>query len=327
MSQRSREAVLAVLAKHYTQVGVTIVDSVTDLEALATGKPDLVFLGMKFVPLDPALGLLDPKKVWISQFLDRHDITYTGSGRRAQELELNKPLAKQRMIDAGLKTSPFCVAPRSKLMVPANFALTYPLFVKPTNRGGGLGIDSDSLVHDSARLKGKVESIASRLQSDSLIEEYLPGREFSVAILKSEHFNHYSAMPIEKIASPDKNGTRILSRQVKSADAVGDLEVVDQVIKAGVTTLAVKAFRALGARDYGRIDIRLDALGVPHFLEANLLPSLIEGYGSFPKACGINQGIDYESMILTLVRLALARQSNGYETIPKSRTLTTTVFG
>ena len=76
-------------------------------------------------------------------------------------------------------------------------------------------------------------------------------------------------------------------------------------------------FDALTARDFARIDIRIDKMGEPQFLEANLIPSLINGYGSFPKACVINLDLDYESMILSIVRLALDRAPESVEDLSK----------
>jgi D-alanine-D-alanine ligase len=70
------------------------------------------------------------------------------------------------------------------------------------------------------------------------------------------------------------------------------------------------SFVALGARDYGRIDIRMDSHGVPHFLEANLISSLLRDYGNFPKACLLNSNIDYENMIYRIIDLSLSRRHN-----------------
>ncbi len=87
-------------------------------------------------------------------------------------------------------------------------------------------------------------------------------------------------------------------------------EVVKEVsgyLRDQICVLALDIFHTLGASDYGRIDIRLDEFGTPHFLEANLLPSLIAGYGSFPKACLLNNNLDYDSMLLNIVNLALNR--------------------
>ena len=307
MGKASREAACKVLAKHYTSVRVTIINNLADLEALVDRRPDLVFLGMDFILSNPDLGLNDPNKIWLAEYLDNHDIAYTGSGRCGHELEHHKHRAKQAILNAGLSTSPFFVAKQNTPQVASDMMLSFPLFIKPTNHGGGSGIDCNSLAHNFDELNSKVQSITANLQSDSLVEEYLPGREFSVAILKSEYSNDYMVMPIELVATPDNNGVRMLSKRVKHDNQEQVSEIADEQIKQKVTTLAINAFKALGARDYGRIDIRLDKHGTPHFLEANLIPSLISGYGSFPKACLINMGLGYEDMMLHITRLGLVR--------------------
>lgn len=309
MSKKSRESIRAALAKHYTDVGITIVNDLQDLENLVAHRPDLVFLGMKFIPKSPDMGRPYPNKLWITDFLDEQEIPYTGSGSGAHELELNKHLAKQRALDVGLITSPFYVALQNQPQIRGNMLLNFPLFIKPTNRGGGLGIDYYSVAHNFAGLESKILSITADHQSDALVEEYLPGREFSVAILKEEHSDGFSIMPLELIAPSDNKGMRYLSADIKSADTERFVEIKDKDIKLAVSGLAIDIFHALGAQDYGRIDIRMDAYGAPHFLEANLIPSLLKGYGNFPKACWLNKRLDYESMLLRIVRLALSRQS------------------
>ena len=326
MSQVSCDAVLAVLAKHFTTVKVSTINNLSDLEALVACGPDLVFLGMEFIPANPALGMTDPDKIWLSDFLDEHEIAYTGSSQSAHELDRNKPLAKQYILDAGLRTSAFCVIKQDQLFADHDISLVFPLFVKPTNRGGGLGIDSESIVHNFDQLRLRVDTIATKFQTDTLVEEYLPGREFSVAILKDEDSTEFLVMPIELIAPPDSYGARLLSSQVKSSNSEQALQVIDEVIKSKVTKLALNAFCALGARDYGRIDIRLDAAGVPHFLEANLIPSLISGYGSFPKACMVNIGLEYEPMILRIARMGLDRINNDSDDVLEPATMNDTVF-
>lgn len=309
LSLESSDAIFAVLAKHYHNVTVATVNNLADLEAVVAHQPDLVFLGMKFVPENPALGLQDPNKIWLAEYFDKHDIAYTGSNQQAHELELNKPLAKQRVLDAGLNTSKFQVINQFNPKLLDDLALTFPSFVKPTNRGGGMGIDSHSVTNNIDELNAKVLSIATALHSDSLVEDYLSGREFSVAVLKKEDAAGYKVMPIELVAEADENGARMLSGAVKMDNAEVVLEVLDETMRAKVTTLALDVFHALGARDYGRIDIRLDSHGTPNFLEANLIPSLISGYGSFPKSCLLNVGLDHEPMILKIVRLGLRRNS------------------
>lgn len=307
MGQTSSDAIFAVLSKHFADVRLKVVNNLDDLEELVASRPDLVFLGMEFITTGSTPGLNDPNKIWLSDFFDDHNIAYTGSSRAAYELQRNKHAAKQRVLNAGLKTPAFCVVRQKQPLDSLGIPLTFPLFVKPTDRGGGQGINGASVVHNTEQLHEKLGSITTRLQSDALIEEYLPGREFSVAILKDDHSASFLAMPIELVAPPNKNGDRLLSGYIKSSNTEQALRVTDEKIKRKVVALALNVFHALGARDYGRIDIRLDASDTPHFLEANLIPSLISGYGSFPKACVLNIGLAYEPMILKIAELGLGR--------------------
>lgn len=302
MSQQSCDGIFDVLSDNYAQVGVSTVNNLDDLMQLISLSPDLVFLGMKYIP--SANG-----RIWLTEYLDNNGISYTGSNMPAHKLELNKQLAKQCVIDNGLNTSKFYVAFQNLPQLRASMHLTFPLFIKPTDKGGGLGIDSSSVAHNFEQLESKILSISTDFQSDSLVEQYLSGREFSVAILKDIDSERLSLMPLELIAPADARGDRILSAAVKSADTESFVKVTDIEIKNEICTLAANVFRAIGARDYGRIDIRMDASGKPQFLEANLLPSLIKDYGNFPKACMLNAGLEYESMILKIVELAFLRSA------------------
>lgn len=306
LSQESCDAIYTVLSRHYSMVGVSIVNNEADLERLVAKQPDLVFMGMKFLPNKQS----QSEKIWISAYLEDRGIEHTGSSRHAIEFELNKSLAKQRVLDAGLKTAPFLVIKNSQPYADLGLGLRFPLFVKPTSLGGGQGIDDNSVVHNLTDLRAQIGSIMAHYSTDVLVEEYLPGREFSVAILQDEYSKELAVMPIELVAETNGRGDRILSQKVKSSNQETVLSVIDVRTRARVVDAATRVFEALGARDYGRIDIRLDAAGVPYFLEANLIPSLICGYGSFPKACALNSGMDYETMILSIVGLGLARCSD-----------------
>lgn len=306
MSLPSREALAEVLRFHYADVRLTDLRDVADLEQLADRKPDLVFLTVKFVSKDRGLGMDDPDKVWVPDFLDRHGIAYTGSARAAHELELHKQLAKKRVLDAGLDTAAFTVVPQDRPCMPDDLALRYPVFIKPTDRGGGAGVDASSLAATREEADAKLRELVREERSDALVEEYLPGREFSVAILKKETGDGYLVMPIELGSEPGQEGD-IMSNEMKLANAEVILEVSDPRLRETVCAFALDVFHALGARDYGRIDLRMDAADQPHFLEANLFPSLIEGYGSFPKAALLNEEMDYEEMVLRIVCLGFAR--------------------
>jgi len=306
MGKKSSSAAYALLKAHYATVGISVVNDLASLERVVAMQPDLVFLGSKYVPGD------EPStKVWISDYLDQNGIAHTGSTESAIRLEQNKPFAKQRILAANLRTSQYAVVKSGEKFDEKSNTLQFPLFIKPVDLGAGQGVDANSIVHNLDELHAKVESLAAEYGADALIEEFLSGREYSVAVLKDEHSDELIAMPLELVPGPNENGHRILSHELKSAPLETPVfPVTDPVVRAALIELATNAFVALGARDYGRIDIRMSKSGVPHFLEANLIPCLIEGSGNFPKACLMNLNMDYEAMMLHIVRLAFARVHN-----------------
>jgi len=315
LPEDARQTILTVLRKHYTRVGVTIVDSFSDLEKLAAKQPGLVVLGMGLIPLDSSKNYDDSPKVWLSTYLEDHGIAHTGSSIDALVLQRNKNDAKREMLHAGLRTAAYFVV-RIDQVVPQH-SLRFPLFVKPTNRGDGKGIDERSLVYSEPELVAKITSIHRECGSDVLVEEYLPGREFSVGILQRSNANDLLAMPIEITTPADEKGNSFLSEAVKKADLEKASAVSDAVLRKALNTLAIRAFKTLRARDYGRIDLRLDSFGVPHFIEANLMPGLSD-HGYLSRCFALNESITYEEMILSIVDLGLQRASATLSKIPAS---------
>lgn len=306
MGEKSSNAAYVLLKAHYATVGISVVNDLDALEQVVAMQPDLVFLGSKYVP-----GIEEDTKVWISDYLDQNGIGHTGSPEGAIRLEQNKPLAKQRVLDASLRTSQYAVIKSGEKFDDKNSTLRFPMFIKPVDLGAGQGVDANSIVHTVDELHAKVDSLAIEYGADALIEEFLSGREYSVAVLKDEHSDELIAMPLELVPGPNVDGHRILSHELKSAPLETPVfPVTDPVVRAALIELATSAFVALGARDYGRIDIRMNDSGEAHFLEANLIPCLIEGSGNFPKACLMNIDMNYEAMMLHIVRLAFARMND-----------------
>lgn len=306
MAPDAQETVYTVLRKKYTNVGITIVDNMAGLEALVAKKPDLVILGMKLVLLDPAKGYDDSPKVWLSDYLEKHGIAYTGSDTTALTLEFDKPIAKQKVMDAALQSSAYFISSMKQPGFTHN--LDFPLFVKPTNRGDSKGVDEMSVVYSQPELEAKITAIHNECSSDALVEVYLSGREFSVAVLRQPS-GSLLAMPIEITSPTDAKGNSFLSEAVKNADTERVLAVDDAVLKTRLNALAVGVFEALGSRDYGRIDMRLDGSGAPSFIEANLMPGL-SNHGYLARCFAINEGISYEDMILSVADLGVQRISN-----------------
>ena len=304
MSVESQRSMLRVLTKHYMRVSITHVNNLGDLKALVTKKPDLVVLGMKVVLLEPRKGYDESAKVWLSDYLNEHEIVFTGSDTQALKNEYDKPIAKQIVLDAGLSSPRYFTSDSTNPQFDHN--LTFPLFVKPSNRGDSTGIDEHSLVYSDSELQLKVLSIHSKYQSSALIEEYLPGQEFSVAVFRRSQTKDLFAMPIEIVTETDSSGNSFLSQSVKEADTEVTYPVTDQRVHETVTKHATGVFQALGARDYGRIDLRLNARGQPHFIEANLMPGL-STHGYLYRCLSFNREESYEKMILWIIDLAMER--------------------
>lgn len=305
MGSKSCKKIHKTLSKHYQQVGVTTVNNLTDLELLVNKRPDLVFLGLKRLPRVESMGNAVSDDVWISEYLDDAGISYTGSDRFATELEFDKALAKELVDKAGLPTANFFTSIPGQYISAQHIPLSFPLFIKPLNAGGGKGINDDSVVRDFLGFQQKIQAIYTSFGCASLVEQYLQGREFSVAILENTYDDKLALMPIEIITQKNARGDRILSSQVKIEDNELVVAVDDESIRTEISRLATEVYRLLGARDLGRIDIRMDSNRKAHFLEANLMPG--PGTRYFAGACHINQGMDYETMILRIVELGLAR--------------------
>jgi D-alanine-D-alanine ligase len=301
MGDKSAAMIQALLREHYTSVGVTLVSNLTELKQLVASQPDLVILGVKQIPSEDG-------PIWLSAYLEANGVNHLGSQTTAIELDFDKPGAKQIVQAAGLLTAASFTAEPDQYTA-ATLPLPFPLFVKPPNGGGGKGIGPDSVVRNFGAYQQKVQFILDEFGTSSLVEAYLPGREFSVALIENSETAGLLAMPIELITEQNAQGDRILGQVVKADDTEHVVAVVDLVLRTRVNRLAKAAFRALGARDYGRIDIRLDERGVPHFLEANLIPGLAKHdfVSYFTAACEINQHMSYDTMILSLVTLSLNR--------------------
>jgi D-alanine-D-alanine ligase len=304
MSRNSQRNVLAVLEKHYTRVNITLVDDMAGLDRLVAKKPELVILGVKLILLEPAMGYDDSTKVWLANHLDTHGITYTGSDAAALSLALNKPGAKRDVLSAGLQSSAYFI---SSIKQPIfSHSLRYPLFVKPTNRSDSKGVDAMSVVNTQTELERKIIAIHTECESDALVEEYLSGREFSVAVIRQAGSDKLQAMPVEISTPADTNGNSFLSEVVKNANTEQVLAVTDSALKQALSVLAIGVFAAIGSRDCGRIDMRLNDSGVPHFIEANLMPGLSD-HGYLARCFALNQSTSYEDMILSITDLGLQR--------------------
>ncbi len=303
MPDRTLELLYETLSNYYTKVEISIIEKEEELKELVRKKPDLVISGIKYLGFDlDSIQRKSTNKIWFSDYLDKHGISYTGSSKKSIEYEFDKSKAKKIVSEYGCNTAPFFIA-KPDQFIQDDLPLDFPLFIKPLYEGDSRGIDSNSLVYNFDNYQRKVSSILENQNTVSLVEKYLNGKEYTVAIIQDFKNNSYHVYPIELLAEKNKNGDRILGFSDKIADKELPLKIENKDVKNIISKLALDSFKALGAKGYGRIDIKMNETGVPYFLEANLIPGLGTGY--LYKCYNLNTGLTYEQMILYIIRNAL----------------------
>lgn len=294
------------LEKSYQKVSVTIIENETDLDELIQKKPDLVFSGVKCLDFDDqSRDRSSQNKIWLSSILKKHGINHTGSETHAIKLERNKVKAKEVLLKKDILTSNFFTAVPGQFKNNSTLPIAFPLFIKPIHEGGGKGIDDSSVVRNFKEFEAKVLDLSGEEKTEVLVEKYLSGREFTVGVIKNHSTKELDAFPVELIPQKNVKGDRILSAKDKQEDLELVVSIKEIELFNEVAQFAKKSFEALGARDYGRIDIRMDGYNRLHFLEANLVPGLGKGY--FSRALKIVGGVSYSKMINDLAMLAINR--------------------
>jgi len=289
--------VLKILSKRYKSVSITEINSENDLEALVKRKPDLVFSGVKYF-------FFNNRNLWLNDYLEMFEIPYIASGKTALDNESDKNKAKKIMQRNNIRTADFFITNPGDYLIESSMPIKFPLFIKPVTGGDSRGVDKNSLVFNFEDFTAKVLDIKIKQNSPSLVETYLAGKEYSVGIFEDNDDGSLRAMPIEIIVKKNIDGHCILDFDVKKNDEESVILVSDVVIFDKLSKLAKDSFKALGGKSLGRIDIKMNHLGVPHFIEANLMPGLRKGY--FYRSCVLNLDMNYDDMIFSIANTGLS---------------------
>ncbi len=289
--------VLRILSKRYKNVSITEINSEEDLEALVKRKPDLVFSGVKYF-------FFNNRNIWLNDYLEMFEIPYIASSKAALDNESDKNRAKKIMQKNNIRTADFFITNPGEYLIESSIPISFPLFIKPVTGGDSRGIDKNSIVFNFESFTAKVLDIKIKQNSPSLVETYLAGKEYSVGIFEDSIDGTLRAMPIEIIVKENVDGHCILDFNVKKNDEESVIAVSDVVVFDKLSKLAKDSFKALGGKSLGRIDIKMDHLGVPHFIEANLMPGLRKGY--FYRSCVLNLDMSYEDMIFSIANTGLS---------------------
>jgi D-alanine-D-alanine ligase len=288
--------ILKILSKRYKNVLITTINCEEDLERLVKRKPDLVFSGVKYF-------FFNNRKIWLNDYLEIFKIPYIASSKTALDNESDKNRAKKLMQKARIKTADFFITTPGEYITEDLIPIKFPLFIKPVTGGDSRGIDKNSIVFNFESFTAKVLDIKVKQNLPSLVETYLGGKEYSVGIFEDSTNGNLRAMPIEIIVKENVDGHCILDFDVKKNDEEKVTLVADIKVFNKLSKLAKNSFKALGGKSLGRIDIKMNSRGVPHFIEANLMPGLRKGY--FYRACVLNLDMSYEDMIFSIANTGL----------------------
>jgi D-alanine-D-alanine ligase len=243
------------------------------------------------------------REAQVPALLDAYRIPYVFSDPLVQALTLHKGMAKRVIRDAGLPTADFAVIESGSDI--DGIDLPYPLFAKPVAEGTGKGVTPTSKIGDGSGLRETCNRLLSEFRQPVLVETFLPGREFTVGIVGNGP--QARSLGVMEVILLDHSEPEVYSyhnkefcEELVEYRAVGDPEAMKAV------EVAIASYRALGCRDAGRVDLRSDAAGIPHFIEINPLAGLHPEHSDL---CIIatKYGISYQKLITDIVQAALQR--------------------
>jgi D-alanine-D-alanine ligase len=243
------------------------------------------------------------REAQVPAVLDIYDIPYVFSDVLVLSLTLHKGLTKNIIRDKGIPTAAFLVA--DSIADLENHTLNYPLFVKPVAEGTGKGIGPDSKVYDKEQLIKVAKDRLIRFGQSLLVEEFLPGREFTVGIVGTGSHARVIGMMEVVYRANETSGVYSYENKAHYEDYI-DYSVPEADIYKSCSKVALDSWRALGCRDGGRIDLRMNAQGIPCFIEVNPLAGLNPIHSDLP-ILAEKAGTSYKELLQIIMDSALKR--------------------
>ena len=238
----------------------------------------------------------------VPALLDNFQIPYVFSGPVTLGISLNKAFAKQIIRNSNINTPDFAVI--TKIQDIPHVKLAYPLFVKPISEGTGKGIDSKSKVTSEKELLDICTSLLRKFNQPVLVEEYLPGREFTVGVLRTGE-DAYVPGAMEIVYKNSSNNIYSYENKENYEEIVDYTAVKDEHLKQ-CEDLALNVWRALNCFDGGRVDMKIDREGRMSFIEVNPLAGLNPETSDLPILCRLN-GTSYQTIIEEVLESAIKR--------------------
>ena len=252
----------------------------------------------------------------VAALLNLLGLRYTGSSPSGLILAGDKTLTKKVLSFHGILSPKFATVYRGSV----DFAqdIHFPLIVKPPQEDASLGITSKSVVKNVQELLGKMDEMQSEFQQPALVEEFIEGREFYVAVIGNANVKalpvielDFSGFPADKPKIASWEAKWGDDGDEKGAEFAGTKSIfpenLDEELVTRMQAVAVDAFQALRLRDYGRIDLRVTDKGEIYVIEVN--PNCyLEKESEFARAAA-KGGMEYEALIAQIMELSIGRYS------------------
>jgi D-alanine-D-alanine ligase len=290
------------------------------IETLSKYKPDICFN-----ICEGHFG--DAREAQIPAILENLRIPYTGSKVLTLALALDKSMTKRVLTYHDLPTPAFQTFER--VDEPLSSDMVFPLFVKPSREGTGMGVSQKSIVHNESELREQVVHIHERYKQPALVERFIQGREVTVGLVGNLEGPVARRMPdddeaprveaglryfppLEVNLKPFEDSDVVYSNRLK-VDLADQLDYIcpaplddDMVDELNWLTAAV--FRVTGALDVSRVDFRLDASDnwKPYILEINPLPGLSPGISDLVLEAAA-EGVEHTFLVNMILDTALER--------------------
>jgi len=270
----------------------------------------------------------DAREAQIPAILEMLRIPYTGSRVLTLALALDKPMTKRVLTYHDLPTPNFQVFERLNEELDPD--LTFPLFIKPSREGTGMGVSAESIIQNKEQLYFQLEKMLARYQQPILVEHYIEGREVTIGmvgnlsgpaarripkdqearrIFRGLHF--FPSLEVNTAAYPEEEAGLYTNRmKTELADEFHyhcPAPLPDDLLE-DLNWYAAATFRVMGCLDVARVDFRLDANdnNKPYILEINPLPGLNPGYSDLCIEASAD-GWSYEQLINRILDLAIER--------------------
>lgn len=243
------------------------------------------------------------REAQVPALLEAFDIPYTFSDVLALSLTLHKGMAKRVIRDLGIPTPDFAVIETEDQI--AGIRLPFPLFAKPVAEGTGKGITAASKIETRSDLGRVCRSLLTVFQQPVLVETFLPGREFTVGIIGTGT-DAFATELMEVLLKPQAERDVYSYFNKENFAALVEYRLVDDNEACLARETALAAWRGLGCRDAGRMDLRSDASGRPNFMEVNPLAGLHPRHSDLPIIFGL-MGKTFSQLIDLIMHSALKR--------------------